>query len=89
MKGKAGFSRNGILAKQVEIKLNTIINKTRQFTNGEIDFNNLVGTYKQVNEIIQQEIPKERIVYMGVDEWKKNNYGFASKIVLDISPGGK
>ena len=58
--------------------------KTQQ---NEIMQKDLSNVYKQVVNIVKQETPIERIVYISVDEWKKNNYNFASKIILDLNLG--
>ena len=56
-------------------------------TEKEIDYTNLDSVFKSVNHIVQQSQELERIIYIGVDEWKEKKYGLASKVVLEIGPG--
>ena len=57
-------------------------------TNNEIDYSNPQAVVKSVNKILTQEKELERTIFIGVNEWNANNYNFASKIILDITPGG-
>ena len=53
-----------------------------------VDYVNIQGLVEDVSKLVNQKKELERIIYIGVDEWKTNNYNLASKIVLDINQGG-
>jgi hypothetical protein len=59
--------------------------KVKQVDNN-IDYKNMNTVFKSVNKIVAQEKDNERIIFIPVDEWKKNNYNFASEIVLGAVP---
>ena len=54
----------------------------------DIDYRNLNTVCKSVNQILNQKQERERIVFIGVEEWIQKKYGFASKVILNIEPGG-
>ena len=58
----------------------------KQTNHNDINYNNFQTVVESYSQIVSQYQEHERIVYISVKEWKKNNYNFASKIVLDLNP---
>jgi len=71
----------------IKVKLIPDPEYTIKETNNKIDYKNAQTVVESVNKILVQKEEMERTIYIGVEEWKNNNYNFASKIILDINPG--